>query len=324
MKILQSIQDLYFSNHTFYKIVADKVQEIVNLKKKQSWHFISRLKTLESFALKMETGRFDEKSIFEDFFACTIVVENLEEINKATALFKELFQIQYQRPQNHSYTHKNSDSFQFDDLRIYFRLRNDELKPLSDSVLRLTFEVQIKTFLQHAWTIATHDLIYKSAEINWGKERIAYQVKAALEQAEVAISGVETLSKVSELSKETKEVKKINRVLKLLYKHFNSEDLPNDKRRLAQNIIGLLALLKTDLSTFDSLLLADTKAGKGTSLRNLSPYMIIVQSIYNQRPDILEDFFHSKDKERAKLLLTPELIFKPLDSIEKLNLIDLR
>lgn len=324
MKILKSIQELYNSNYAYYSIVKEKVQESINKNKKQTWHFIGRLKTLESFALKMETGRFDENSIFDDFFACTIVVENLDEINNACTLLKRLFQVQYQKPQNYNYTHKNSDSFQFDDFRMYVRLKDDELKPLSEKVLNLTFEIQIKTFLQHAWSIATHDLIYKSDEINWGKERIAYQVKAALEQAEVAISGVEALSKVSELSKETKEIKKINRVLKLLYKHFKKEDLPNDKRRLAQNVINLLTLLKIDLSTFDELLAKDTISGSGTNLRNLSPYMIVIQAIYNQKPDILNEFLSSKVKEKTKLLITPELNLKLVDSIEKINLIEIK
>ena len=52
----------------------------------------------------------------------------------------------------------------------------------------MIFEVQIKTILQHAWSIATHDLIYKTDTVSWPKERIAFQVKAMLEHAEIAIA----------------------------------------------------------------------------------------------------------------------------------------
>ncbi len=324
MKILKSIQDLYHSNEDYYAIVKEKVEALLNFKKKSSWHYIGRIKTLESFALKIETGRFNEASIFDDFFACTIVVENINEIKNANSLINKLFINQYQKPQSQYFTHKSSDSFQFDDLRIYCRLKEDELKPLSDDVLKLTFEIQIKTFLQHAWSIATHDLIYKSDEVHWGKERIAFQVKAALEQAEVAISGVNELSKVSEISKDTKDIKKINRLLKLLYKHFKKEDLPKDRRRLAHNIINLLSILKLDLTSFDKYLIDDTNAGKGTNLRNLSPYMLIVQSIYNQNSSLIESFLKSKNYERTKFLITPELNFKQIDDMQKHNIIDLR
>ncbi len=65
--------------------------------------------------------------------------------------------------------------------------------------------------MQHAWGLATHDLIYKADEINWPKERIAFQIKAMLEQAEVTISGVNNLISLPEVSKdnyETAEQKK--------------------------------------------------------------------------------------------------------------------
>src|SRR5690606_19680800 len=134
---------------------------------------------------------------------------------------------------------KNTDSFPFDDLRLYCRIGNKHHYKIAPEVSNLIFEVQVKTFLQHAWSIATHDIIYKTDQISWGKERVAYQVKAALEQAEVAISGAKNLSTVKELSKENMLVKKINRVIILLSKHFKKEDLPDDKRRLAQNVISL-------------------------------------------------------------------------------------
>src|SRR5690349_1782379 len=83
-----------------------------------------RLKKAESFALKLETGRFSESSKLEDFFACTVVVDNLDQIKKAQELVKKNFVINAQRPKDLKFTHKDPSSFQFDDLRLYVTLKH--------------------------------------------------------------------------------------------------------------------------------------------------------------------------------------------------------
>ena len=211
MKIIQSIEAIYEEQYQLNQRLQSKVDEIFSRIRKISWHYLSRLKQLESFALKLETGRFHDPRKLEDFFACTLVVENLDQINNARSLIRQHFDIKIQRPKSQRITHKESSSFQFDDLRLYATLKNSPFLP-PDPLSEIVFEIQIKTFLQHAWGLATHDLIYKTDEINWPKERIAFQIKAMLEQAEVAISGVGNLISLPEVSKdnfETTQQKKI-------------------------------------------------------------------------------------------------------------------
>jgi len=52
--------------------------------------------------------------------------------------------------------------------------------------------------------------------------------------------------------------------------------------------------------------------------------MIIVQSIYNQKPELIEELLKSNDKQKTKFLLTPELDFKKIDNMQNHNVVDLR
>lgn len=322
MKVVQSVQNLYNENLVYYSVLKVHSDKILSLNKKSEWHYISRIKTIESFAMKIETGRFNKSEIFEDFFASTIVVQNLSEVNSAVNFISNFFNVKFKRPYSHKVTHKESSSFPFDDLRLYVTLKDVGTGQLAPNIYDLIFELQIKTFLQHAWGIATHDLIYKSDKINWGKERVAYQVKAALEHAEVSISGVEELSKVNELSKENKEVKKINQMINLLAKHWDEADLPTDRRRLAQNIISLLNSLNISLTELNTILLNETNAGRGVNIRNLSPYLIIVQALYNIKNVEFLRYLRKKDGTH-KILIPSELNLPKLSRIVKDKIIEI-
>lgn len=316
MKIVKSIQELYNKKNEFYKILKLKADTLINSQKDERWHYESRIKKIESFSMKIETGRFNQNQIFEDFFAATIVVKNLNEIKSAEKLLKNNFVIHERKPYSINFTHKDSFSFPFDDLRLYISLKDNQTGEFAQNIYELKFEVQIKTFLQHAWTIATHDLIYKSDKINWAKERVAYQVKASLEQAEITISGIEELSKLSELDKENKEVKKINQLISIILAHWEEEDLPSDRRRLAQNILGFIDVIGISIKDLNEILKSETAAKRGTLIRDLSPYLIVVQSIFNTHPDKIIGYLQNKEnKNKQKILITSEMTIPELGEV---------
>jgi len=308
------MQELYNSKYEYYKILKDKVDEKILFTKNNRWHYESRLKELESFALKLETGRFDIKDIFDDFFAATIVVKNNSEIYEAVNFVKSFSKIKYRKPLNKRKTHKKSFEFSFDDLRLYVSLKDDRTGVLCQDMLKFVFEIQIKTFFQHAWSIATHDLIYKCHEINWGKERIAYQVKAFLEHAEVTINSVDKLSSMDELDKEDELTCKVNKLIKLLKSKWNSSDLPNDCRRLAQNVLKAIKLLDISTEELESILDEETKEGMGINIRNLSPYFVIIQSICNKRNEKIESY---AKENKNDLLFTSDLNLKNVSLTSK-------
>lgn len=308
MKIVKSIQELYSKELDFYTILKSKVDSLLRNQKDERWHYESRIKKIESFSLKIETGRFNQSQIFEDFFAATIVVKNLNEVKSAEKLLKNNFTLHERRPYSTNFTHKDSFSFPFDDLRLYLSLKDNLTEEFAQHIYDLKFEVQIKTFLQHAWTIATHDLIYKSDKINWAKERVAYQVKATLEQAEVTISGIEELSKLTELAKENKEVKKVNQLIATILNHWKEEDLPSDKRRLAQNILGFIEAIGITIQELNEILKSERVARRGTLIRDLSPYLTVVQSIFNTQPDKIISYLQNhQNRNRQKILITKEI-----------------
>jgi len=279
MKVPQSLRDSHLNQTPIYESLKKHVDNIIiNNLKDPRWHYESRLKSLESFALKIETGNYPDPTQMEDFFACTLVVENLSSMVKAEKLICNRFELYERRPKSNNFTSKPSDSFRFDDTRLYVRWKDDAMtRPTSlNGVL---FEVQVKTFLAHAWGIATHDLTYKTDEKSWSKERIAFQIKAMLEHAEISIEEARKLANSTSLKKTDKYTENISKIIETLNKLWPASHLPNDKKRLAENIYSLLRSIDVDLAYLSKILNKETKIGKGTKTLNLSPYSVIVQSL---------------------------------------------
>lgn len=322
MKIVKSVQELYNTHLAYFEIIKQKVDDLIKSNKNERWHYESRIKQIESFTMKVEMGRFDKNEILEDFFASTIVVKNLNEIAVAENFISRFFNIRFKRPSSRNFTHKDSFSFPFDDLRLYVSIKDLDTGEFAPFMYDYIFEIQVKTFLQHAWSIATHDLIYKSDKINWAKERIAYQVKASLEQAEVTISGVEELSKINELAKDNKEVQKVNNIINLILNHWKPEDLPSDRRRLAQNITGFIDAIGIDLRELNEILELEKVNGRGILTRNLSPFLIVVQSVFNTKPEKITKYLQNENnKSKQKILITSEMTVPELGQVIENKLI---
>lgn len=322
MKIVHSIAAIYEEQRDLIVILKKRVDETFSSIRKENWHYFSRIKQLESFALKLETGRFNNSDKLNDFFACTLVVDNLDEINKATKIVRSKFNIIEQKPKNFRYTHKEPSSFQFDDLRLYGSLVQSASLPL-EPISNIVFEIQVKTFIQHAWTLATHDLIYKSDEINWSKERIAFQVKAVLEQAELTISGVNNLINLPEVSKDNRASTDNKKILNFYRDHFCKEDLPRDLVRLCKNTNELISCLGLSIADLKQIVTLETSIGKGTHIKNLSPYLTILQSIVNQRKTVIERYINDPKEHAFKLMVPKELDVSALNITSESNIVKL-
>lgn len=305
MKIPTSVRNGYSGELDAYKSLKLQVDSLLNSKKEPGWHYLSRIKELESYNLKIETGRYTGSTLLDDFFACTLVVENIRSIERAEALVSSTFHVSQKRPPSRRITHKKPDSFPFDDLRLYAEWKDFEgQKPTG--LEGLIFEVQIKTFLQHAWGIATHDMIYKSDSKNWAQERVAYQIKAMLEHAEISIFEVDNIAGSSALNKSDNYTLTINKILNILDSVWEKDDLPKDKKRLAETVYSLISTINVKPIELRKCLEQEMAEGRGARLLNLSPYAIIVQSLLNTVPEKMEYFFN-KRASRFKLYIPDEL-----------------
>lgn len=279
MKIDKRIREAYQSHFAECTLLEGEAKKIVSLLDSR-WHFESRLKSEESFALKLEAGLYKNGLVIEDFFACTIVVANNAEITRALELVTREFELLYRRPKDDLRTRIPPTDFRFDDLRLYCRLKAPSYLP-TRSLHGIVFEVQIKTFLQHAWAIATHDLTYKTDSVSWSKARIAHQIRAMLEHAELSIEQVDKLAASTLVAKEFAEYDEITRIIETLKKHWSAERLPRDLLRLANNTRDAIHVFGIKLEDLDRKLEDETRAGRGAQLENLSPYGSIMQTILN-------------------------------------------
>ena len=153
----------------------------------RGYPFKGRLKSLESLSEKIETGRFEKWSVLDDLYGCTIVIPTAAHEAGVLTFLRSAFEEIELRLRNS--TQKAPDVFRFDSSRYIGKVRNQPGLELVSDISETYFEVQIPTAFEYAWSVVTHDLVYKGDAFDWRKERLAAQIKASVEQIELLISG---------------------------------------------------------------------------------------------------------------------------------------
>lgn len=304
MKINSRIRDLHEACEERYRRLSDEVREKLAPRcEERGWFYQSRVKKLESFALKLETGRIETPAAPEDFFACTIVVPTQSQIGSAEELVASIFDRGERRPEVDEFTFKEASNFIFDDLRLYVRRRESASSRNAD-LTGLLFEIQIKTILQYAWGVATHDLIYKTDTVSWPKARIAYQVKAMLEHAELAIAEANELSRAAAVAKKDGRTSQVLKVIESVERLWPEDALPSDRKRLAENVLGALAIASKTSEDLAELVQGEVRR-IGLLPRNLSPYAFVVQALANSHDSELEAKLNKRG--RGKILIHEDM-----------------
>ena len=295
MKIPRSVRELYDRLSSRYIPLKQEVDQLLSGRRNTSWHYESRLKSLDSFALKLESGRWKDEGEVDDLLAAVLVVDNLSSLHEAECLVDREFDVIKRRPTSRHCTTTKAESFPFDDTRLYVRWRADSEVP-KPQYEGLLFEVQLRTYLQHAWNVATHDVVYKTERLEWPRERLAAQVRASLEQAEVALHEIDTLSKSDVLRRTDRDTEQISAVADLLEGSWERERLPSDIKRLSINVFALIMQMEISVSRLQVILSDEELVGRGARIQNLSPFGVIVQSLMHREPDATRRLFCSKDR----------------------------
>jgi ppGpp synthetase/RelA/SpoT-type nucleotidyltranferase len=210
--------------------------------------FVDRAKGVGSLSEKLESGRYPAWSGLDDLYGCTIVVpvSSHEEavLNKLSTSF------QTRNVKSRASAKKAPDVFRFDGVRWYGMIREEAAILRQPGIGDIIFEVQVITAFEYAWKTVTHDLVYKADAVDWRKERLAAQLKAAVEQIEIIISAFESAS-LAVLESPWPESSMRSAIVSRLAALFDEDLIPETLRpqswsRFADNVIALVKSFRGD------------------------------------------------------------------------------
>lgn len=238
----------------------------------------SRKKQAKSIHQKLQTGKIDQASSIRDLLGFTVVVLYRHEIPSAIELLKAS-ELAVDDP---GPIEVGPSDFRYHEPKVFVRPPAGYLERHPLSVQEC--EVQFTTVLQHALDVATHDFDYKGRNYSWSNFRLVAQMRGILEMIDRTIDDIDSIQLPEDLTAATPQpMLEAASVLEVLETHF-AERLPEDRRRLADTVVGWLraAELSSDdlndaLTTNPDLVAAKsldpTSAALGVVLRR-SPQMV--------------------------------------------------
>jgi len=268
--------------------------------------YSSRLKAIESVFIKTVASDFENPFIeMDDFFACTLVVPTLTIIPQIREEVQESFTIVGSNADK-----KQLDPYQFmyNDLHLYLSLQDSPLR-YDKTTLNLKFELQIKTLLQHAWSQAGHDIIYKPRKIDWGSERIGGQLRALLELADSVLAQIEATAQLLQSDSEdmlSKYKSDTRAIISIMEKYWTDSQLPRERRRLAQIIQKYLDIAGIRPAELEGILenakQSDSEIFKFVSLPPFQQVFILLFYQYKQK------FINKLNSDKYHILITEEMV----------------
>lgn len=245
---ISSKYNLYFPYFEFIQDTLD--QTLMNYAKKHLFAYTSRVKKLDSISEKIETGRYSSWVEIDDFVGCILIVPNLSYENEVLSFLKNAFrEIDLKKKGS---TFKNFDTFRFDSTRFIGKLIPPNEK-INKDIYDIKFEIQIRSAFEHAWSVTTHDLAYKSKSIDWKVLRLAAQLKASVEQLDmIALSAKDVNKQITSYKWPEIDIK--IKILTFIKESFENGKIPNEiePKDYSRVIDNLYSLIKNKLNVWQS------------------------------------------------------------------------
>lgn len=191
MTLSAKLESRYNFERPYISRAADIVRDIVSAYcDANGFAYSGRLKSLSSLEDKLEGGRYGSWQKLDDLFGCTIVTPGFAYESDTVAFLQHTFEQVELRERGG--TRKDPMVFRFDATRFYGRLTAKQAPDENTRLRGITFEVQIRTVFEHAWSVTTHAPAYKAGTVDWKRMRLAAQLKAAVEQLDVIVAAYDS------------------------------------------------------------------------------------------------------------------------------------
>ncbi|MBW3198132.1 hypothetical protein [Marinobacter nauticus] len=241
------LRNKYIESKTFLEMIKRSVNEIARpFCEENDFLFSDRIKTEESICEKIQTGRFKSWSDLDDLYACTIIINTPRQEQLVLDFLDQKFDLDNQKSRFRNKARKPAESFRFDSTRAVCKLKPPLHAREQTPLFETSFEVQIKTIFDHAWSKSTHALAYKSKEPDWKRQRLAAQLKASVEQIETLINAFTEATKSVD-GNQTPDIEDIRLISRFFLNTFEEELLPkelepSDWGRFCNNIYDVIKM----------------------------------------------------------------------------------
>jgi ppGpp synthetase/RelA/SpoT-type nucleotidyltranferase len=286
--IPQKLDQVYRGAQPFLWRLKENVgQTLGGFADSRNYPISGRIKTINSLAEKIETGRYAKFSEIDDLVAFSIIIPNALAENEVRQFCNEKFLVVELKDKTTS--EKSPDVFRFDSTRVIAKLR----RPLAfdedtiRSIYDFRFEIQIRTAFEHAWSVATHDLAYKSSSMDWRRLRLAAQLKAMTEGMDVAVAAFEPMAaaiSISPWSKMDDRQAVCNAIDRMISeKILPFELIPSSSSRFSENLCYLIKNIQPKRTVLECLnvILEEIKKGDRVPI-SLSLYQICLGILFHR------------------------------------------
>lgn len=235
----------------YFEFIQDLLdQTLMNYSKKNLFAYTSRIKEINSISEKIETGRYSSWTDIDDFIGCVIIVPNLSYEHEVLKFLEQAFvKIDIRKKGS---TFKNYDTFRFDSTRFIGKIKSVN-NSMNLEIQNIKFEIQIRSAFEHAWSVTTHDLAYKSSNIDWQMLRLAAQLKSSVEQLDMIALGAKNASK-NITKHQWPEIEIKIEILNFIKEGFDSGKIPNElePKDFSRVVDNIFSLIKSKLNIWKS------------------------------------------------------------------------